>query len=65
VALVMLLLGLGLYAAANAKLDGFPEFAPPLVVIQTEAPGLSPAEVEQLVTLPIETAVNGVPWLDR
>jgi Cu/Ag efflux pump CusA len=65
VALAVLLLGLGLHAAANARLDVFPEFAPPLVVIQTEAAGLSPAEVEQLVTLPIETAVNGVPRLDR
>jgi CzcA family heavy metal efflux pump len=64
VALAVLLLGMGLYAAAHAKLDVFPEFAPPRVVIQTEAPGLSPAEVEQLVTLPIETAVNGVPRLD-
>jgi CzcA family heavy metal efflux pump len=63
VALAVLLLGLGMYAAANAKLDVFPEFAPPRVVLQTEAPGLSPAEVEQLVTLPIETAVNGVPRL--
>jgi CzcA family heavy metal efflux pump len=64
VALAVLLLGLGMYAAAHAKLDVFPEFAPPLVVIQTEAPGLSPAEVEQLVTFPIEAAVNGVPRLD-
>src|SRR5437773_5147475 len=62
--LAILLLGLGLYAAGHAKLDVFPEFAPPQVVIQTEAPGLSPAEVEQLVTLPIETAVNGIPRLD-
>src|SRR5438477_1031707 len=54
----------GIYMAAHTKLDVFPEFAPPQVVIQTEAPGLSPAEVEQLVTLPIETAVNGIPRLD-
>ena len=44
-------------------LDVFPEFAPPMVEIQTEAPGLSTEEVESLVTVPIETAVNGVPGL--
>ena len=54
VALAVLLLVLGAYAAAHARLDVFPEFAPPEVVIQTEAPGLSPPEVEQLVTQPVE-----------
>src|SRR5262249_36269530 len=62
--LAALLLIAGLYATTAAKLDVFPEFAPPQVVIQTEAPGLSPNEVEQLVTLPIEQAVNGIPNLD-
>ena len=41
----------------------FPEFAPPLVEIQTEAPGLSTEEVESLVTVPLENALNGTPWL--
>ncbi len=59
IALAFVVTGYGLYVASNAKRDVFPEFAPPQVVIQTEAPGLSPEEVEALVTRPTETAVNG------
>jgi CzcA family heavy metal efflux pump len=64
VILAVILLLVGLYATTRAKLDVFPEFAPPQVDIQTEAPGLSAIEVEQLVTLPIEAVVNGIPHLD-
>src|SRR6187431_792203 len=53
----------GVRAAQQAPLDVFPEFAPPLVEIQTEAPGLSTEEVESLVTVPLENAVNGTSWL--
>jgi CzcA family heavy metal efflux pump len=63
VVLAAILLVVGIWAAAHARLDVFPEFAPPFVVIQTEAPGLAPSDVEQLVTLPIEYAINGVPRL--
>lgn len=45
-------------------LDVLPAFAPPQVEIQTEAPGLAPEEVESLITLPIESAVNGLPGID-
>ncbi|MDB5683099.1 MAG: hypothetical protein JWM75_797 [Sphingomonas bacterium] len=62
-ALAALLVVLGLRATGDVPLDVFPEFAPPLVEIQTEAPGLSTEEVESLITVPIETAVNGVPDL--
>ena len=49
----------------TTPLDVFPEFAPPLVEVQTEAPGLSTSEVEALVTVPLEAALNGVPGIDR
>lgn len=59
-ALAVLLLILGIRTASDTPLDVFPEFSPPLVEIQTEAPGLSTPEVESLVTVPIENALNGV-----
>ena len=61
--LAALLLLFGILAAAGAPIDVFPEFAPPQVVVQTEAPGLSASEVESLVTIPLEQAVNGTPGL--
>lgn len=62
--LALLLLVFGVRAALQVPLDVFPEFAPPQVVIQTEAVGLSAEEVEQLVTLPLETQLNGTAELD-
>jgi len=59
-ALAVLLLIVGIRTAAETPLDVFPEFSPPLVEIQTEAPGLSTPEVESLVTVPVENAINGV-----
>lgn len=53
----------GARAANNARLDVFPEFSPPRVEIQTEAPGLSAVEVETLVTTPIERSVHGVAFV--
>ena len=57
------LLVMGYRHLRNAPLDVFPEFAPPLVEIQTEGPGLSTEEVESLVTVPLENALNGTPHL--
>ncbi len=62
-ALAVVLVILGVQAARQMPLDVFPEFAPPLVEIQTEAPGLSTEEVESLITVPLENAVNGTAWL--
>ena len=50
----------GLTTLVGAKLDIFPEFAPPQVSIQTEAQGFSPEQVEILVRKPIEHASNGI-----
>ena len=44
--------------------DVFPEFAPPVVEVQTEAIGLSANEVEGLITLNLEELLSGVPWLE-
>ncbi|MFO0803105.1 MAG: efflux RND transporter permease subunit [Gemmataceae bacterium] len=63
VALCALLIGFGIRTARTAPLDVFPEFAPPKVEIQTEAPGLSTDEVESLISVPLENALNGTPGL--
>ncbi len=63
-ALAGLLVLYGGYRLNDARYGVFPQFAPPQVVIQTEASGLAPRQVEQLVTTPIESAVNGVPGIE-
>jgi CzcA family heavy metal efflux pump len=60
VALAGVVLGYGLHVASNAKLDVFPSFVQPQVAIQTECPGLAPEQVELLVTLPLESMINGL-----
>lgn len=58
VASVLLLIG-GTYTAFHTEVDVFPDLNAPTVVVMTEANGMAAEEVEQLVTFPIETAVNG------
>lgn len=65
VVLMALLLYVGTNIIKNASYDVFPEFAPPYVEIQVEAPGLSTAEVESLIAVPIENALNGTPYSTR
>src|SRR6266436_4091502 len=60
VALACVIVGYGLYVATHAKLDVLPNFVPPQVVVQTESPGLSPEQVEVLVTRPLENTINGL-----
>lgn len=63
VAAAVAVLVIGINSTRNAPLDVFPEFAPPLVEVQTEAPGLSSEEVDGLVTVPLENILNGLPFL--
>jgi CzcA family heavy metal efflux pump len=60
VALACVLTGYGIYTAAHSKLDVLPNFVPPEVTVETEAPGFSPEQVEILVTKPIENSINGL-----
>ncbi len=62
-ALCGLLVAYGVQTIRTAPLDVFPEFAPPKVEVQTEAPGLSTEEVESLISVPLENALNGTPGL--
>ena len=55
---IVLIIG-GVYTARNTEVDVFPDLNAPTVVVMTEAGGMAAEEVEQLVTFPIETAVNG------
>lgn len=64
VASVLLLVG-GSYTAFHTEVDVFPDLNAPTVVIMTEANGMAAEEVEQLVTFPIETAVNGATHVRR
>ncbi len=54
----------GIARLSGSSVDVFPEFAPPKVEVQTISLGLSAADVEELVTVPLENALNGVPGLD-
>ena len=65
VVLMAFLMVVGSQVLKNSAFDVFPEFAPPYVEVQVEAPGLSTAEVEALVAVPIENALNGTPFSTR
>src|SRR5919206_5166315 len=64
VAAAAVLSAFGVAQLHNAPLDVVPEFSPLSLIVKTEALGLSSAEVESLITVPLEAdLLNGVPWL--
>lgn len=63
--LALLIVGVGVYLTPRMPVDVFPELNAPTVVILTESPGLAADEVEQNVTLPLETSVRGLPAVRR
>src|SRR5207237_133206 len=64
IAAALLLLIYGGVVLSRAKFDVFPDFVPAQAEVQTEAPGFTAAQVEQLVTRPIEQSVNGASGVD-
>ncbi|PVX85583.1 efflux RND transporter permease subunit [Paraburkholderia unamae] len=61
--LAIMTAGYGLFSITRAKLDVFPEFAPPMSIVQTAAPGMTSEQVETLVTQPVENALGGMTGL--
>jgi cobalt-zinc-cadmium resistance protein CzcA len=61
---VLALIGLGIHSAVNLNVEAYPDPTPPLVEIIAQNPGASPEEMERLVGVPLETALNGMPGLE-
>ena len=53
----------GVHSAINLNIEAYPDPTPPLVEVITQNPGTSPEEMERLIGIPIETALNGMPGL--
>ena len=61
---VVALIGAGIHSAQNLNVEAYPDPTPPLVEVITQNPGASPEEMERLIGIPIETALNGMPGLE-
>lgn len=64
-AIATVLMACGAITAWRTPVDVFPDLNKPVVTVMAEAGGMAPEEVEQLVTFPIETALNGMPGVTR
>lgn len=62
---VVLTAAFGVYSLRQLPIDAVPDITPNQVLVLTRAPGLSPVEVEQSLTFPIETAMTGLPGIER
>jgi heavy metal efflux system protein len=65
IALTVLLIGIGFWAAVNLPIDAVPDITNIQVQINTNAPSLSPFEVEKQITFPVEVAVSGLPRVQQ
>ena len=60
----LVLIGAGVYSAYHLNVEAYPDPTPPLVEVITQNPGASPEEMERLIGIPLETALNGMPGLE-
>ncbi len=65
IALTLVVVGVGVNTLIHLPIDAFPDTTPVQVQINTTAPALSPLEIEQQITFPVEQAISGLPGLDE
>jgi len=64
IVIALALAGAGVWSFTRLPIDAYPDLSPPTVEITTQWPGQAAEEVERLITVPIETEMNGLPGLD-
>ena len=62
---VLALIAVGIHSARELNVEAYPDPTPPLVEVISQSPGFSPEEMERLIGIPIETALNGMPGLEN